>query len=217
MIAVIGLLAALLLPAIGKVKSRAIRTVDINHLKQLVTATHLYAGDNGDVLPWMNWLSGDAPNRPGWLYTLDTAASGTDRFKVQTGLLWPILQNPQMYFCPQDQPGHPMFKYRLQQITSYVMNGAVCGYYREQYPPLSLGAFPADAVLFWETDEQEPGFFNDGASRPEEGVSMRHEVGAICATFGGAVYHAKYREWYQDVIATNKSRLWCYPDSPDGR
>ncbi len=216
-IGIIGILAGLLLPVIGHAKDRAIRTIDIGNLKQIVMATHLYASDSRDVLPWMNWLSGDAPNRPGWLYTLEPGAGGTNRFKLQTGLLWSTIQIAKLYRCPQDHPSHPMFKYRLQQISSYVMNGAVGGYGREHYPCLRLGDFDPQAVIYWETDEQEPGFFNDGASRPDEGVSMRHDVGALCATFGSAVYHAKFREWYRDVAATNKSRLWCYPRSADGR
>jgi len=216
-LAIISILAVLLFPAIGRTKDRAIRTIDINHLKQLVTAAHVYASENGDVLPWMNWLSMDAPNRPGWLYTLDTSANGPARFKVQTGLLWPTLQNPKNYRCPRDDPGHPMFKYRQQQISSYVMNGAVCGYFRSRYPPLQLGAFSGEAVLFWEADEQEPGFFNDGSSRPDEGVSGRHDAGAICATFSGAVQYVKYEQWYREILSTNQSRLWCYPESPDGR
>ena len=64
---------------------------------------------------------------------------------------------------------------------------------------------------------QEPGFFNDGASKPEEGVSMRHEAGALCATFGGAVRYVKFVAWYQEIASTNKNELWCYPDSANGR
>ena len=72
-------------------------------------------------------------------------------------------------------------------------------------------------MIFWETDEQDPGFFNDGASRPEEGVTTRHEAGALCATFGGTVEYVKFMDWYRDIISTNKTRLWCYPDSANGR
>jgi len=214
-IAILGILAAVLLPVVGRVKDRAIRTTDINNLKQLLLAMHLYTGDQGDVLPWSNW--GTPAGRPGWLYTSRASDTGTNRFRVQTGVFWPTLQNPKLYWCPQDKPSHPMFKYRDQQSSSYVMNGAVNGYHRDLYPPLHLGAFPTDAVIFWEADEQDPGFFNDGASRPEEGVTMRHEAGALSATFGGAVQYAKFDAWYREVISTNKSRLWCFPDSADGR
>jgi prepilin-type N-terminal cleavage/methylation domain-containing protein len=214
-IAIIGILAALLLPVVGRAKERAIRITDINNLKQVALATHLYATDNADVPPWSNW--GTPADRPGWLYTASAWDTGTNRFKVETGLLWPMLQNPKLYWCPQDKPTHPMFKYRAQQISSYVMNGAVNGYHRERYPPLRLGEFNPEDVLFWETDEEDPGFFNDGSSRPEEGVTMRHEAGALCATFGGGVHYIRFEEWYRDIISTNKNRLWCYPKSPNGR
>jgi len=213
--AILGLLAALLLPVVGRAKDRAIRTVDMNNLRQLIAATHLYATDQADLLPWSNW--GTPPDRAGWLYTTRASDTGTNRFRAETGVFWPTLQNPKLYWCPQDKPTHPMFKYRDQQSSSYVMNGAVNGYHRDLYPPLHLGAFPTEAVIIWETDEQDPGFFNDGSSRPEEGVTMRHEAGALCATFGGAVQYVKFVDWYRDIICTNRSRLWCYPDSANGR
>ena len=51
--------------------------------------------------------------------------------------------------------------------------------------PLHLGEISSEAVAFWETDEEDPTYFNDGASWPSEGVSARHSLGAINATFGG--------------------------------
>jgi hypothetical protein len=74
-----------------------------------------------------------------------------------------------------------------------------------------------DDVAFWETDEKDPSYFNDGANFPEEGVSGRHENGAINATFGGSVSYVRLGAWYVQVYETNKNSLWCYPDSPDGR
>ena len=212
---VIGVLAALLLPVVNHAKDHARRVTDINNLKQVTTATHLYTSDNRDILPWCNW--GIPLDRPGWLYTTHPSDAGANRFRVETGLFWPTLQNARLYRCPQDAPAHPMFQYRAQQSSSYVMNGAVCGYNRERYPSLRLEEFEPDAVILWETDEQEPAFFNDGASRPEEGVSLRHDAGALCATFGGAVSYSRFVNWYRDVACTDRSRLWCYPDSPDGR
>jgi len=214
-IGIIGLLAALLLPVVGHAKDHAFRVTDMNNLKQLTTATHLYTTDNRDVLPWCNW--GFPAERPGWLYTTHAADSGTNRFRAQTGLFWPTLHNPKLYWCPRDDPAHPMFKYRAQQSSSYVMNGAVCGYGRERYPCLRLEEFAPQAVILWETDEQEPAFFNDGASRPEEGVSLRHDAGALCATFGGAVSYASFVQWYREIGSPERTRLWCYPDSADGR
>jgi prepilin-type N-terminal cleavage/methylation domain-containing protein len=50
-VAILAILAALLLTALAGVKARAKATVCLNNLKQLNLGVHLYAGDNGDVLP----------------------------------------------------------------------------------------------------------------------------------------------------------------------
>jgi len=50
-IAIIGILAALIFPTVGKVRETAQRTVDANNLRELVKAASLYAADNNDRLP----------------------------------------------------------------------------------------------------------------------------------------------------------------------
>lgn len=50
-IAVIGILAALIFPTVSKVRETAQRTADANNLRELVKAASLYAADNNDRLP----------------------------------------------------------------------------------------------------------------------------------------------------------------------
>lgn len=50
-IAIIAILAALLLPALGRGKAQALRIVCVSNLKQTGLGIHLYAGDNQDSLP----------------------------------------------------------------------------------------------------------------------------------------------------------------------
>lgn len=215
-IGIIGILASLLLPALARAKNKVSQVVDTNNLKQLTMALHLYTTDNRDFLPWPNWEAGDRPDRPGWLYTTDDAASGPDRFKVETGLFWETLHAKKLYVCPMDKPDG-WFSSRRQQISSYVMNGAVIGYRRMHYPPLRTSHFQPQDVVFWETDETNPIHFNDGASFPTEGVSARHHQGAIHATFSGTVSYIKLDDWNRDVKARHRNRVWCYPGSLNGR
>jgi len=216
-IAIIGILAALLLPTLSRSKNKAIQTVDINNLKQQAIAMNIFAADNLDALPWPNWYAGDATNRPGWLYTLNTSVTGPAQFKVETGLFWETLRNPKMYMCPMDYTNTPLFAQRDQQISSYVMNGATIGYERTNFPPAKLGSMLPGDIVFWETDERYPRYFNDGASYPMEGVSTRHVAGALHAAFGGDVSFIRFDTWYFQETDPNKNSLWCYPGSTDGR
>lgn len=50
-IAVIAILATILLPVLLSARARAQRTACMNNLKQINLAIHLYADENGDVLP----------------------------------------------------------------------------------------------------------------------------------------------------------------------
>jgi prepilin-type N-terminal cleavage/methylation domain-containing protein len=216
-IAILGILAALLLPSLSRAKNKAIQTVDINNLKQIITAVQLYATDNRDVLPAPNWLMQDLSGCPGWLYTLDLASGGSSPFVLEKGLLWPTLKSPKLYMCPMDNTNSSLFQQRGQQLSSYAMNGAIIGYYLTNYPAEKLSRMRPDDIALWETDEKEPSYFNDGANVPAEGVSSRHLNGAIQAAFGGAVSYIRMGAWYVQVYDTNRNSLWCYPGSPDGR
>jgi prepilin-type N-terminal cleavage/methylation domain-containing protein len=50
-IAIIGILAALIFPTVSKVRETAQRTADANNLREIVKAASLYAADNNDRLP----------------------------------------------------------------------------------------------------------------------------------------------------------------------
>jgi prepilin-type N-terminal cleavage/methylation domain-containing protein len=54
-IAIIAILAAMLLPSLSKAKKSAQRANCVSNLKQIGMAVHMYAADNGDVLPGPNW------------------------------------------------------------------------------------------------------------------------------------------------------------------
>ena len=92
-IAIIGILAAILIPTIGSVREKAQRAVDANNLREIVKAAMIYAGDNNDRLP-----------DPGALSAAGTVTGGSNVY------LWPgvlaknsILTDPTFYFAKNDQ------------------------------------------------------------------------------------------------------------------
>ena len=184
-------------------------------------ATHLVASDNNDMMPWPNWLSGDRgnPAPQGWLYTIDPNANGPARFAVQTGSFWPVLTSQKMYFCPSDNTNTALFKMRGQQISSYVMNGAVCGY-GALTNSVRLSHLSPNGVEFWEcanaNEDDNSVLFNDGASSPAENTSGRHGKVAVLGSFDGSAGLMQITEWEDKMNEFGPNELWCYPDSPDG-
>jgi prepilin-type N-terminal cleavage/methylation domain-containing protein len=226
-IAIIGILVALLLPVLSKAKSSAGKVTDLNNLKQIMVALHIYSSDDNDALPPPNWDNGGEGgyrDTAGWLYKADLAASGTNRYVATGGLLWPILRTARVYACPNDdlQMWHWSFhdnatEQRKQRLSSYAMNGGVVGFFAAIRPPVKLSRMQPGDCAFWETDETEPFYFNDGANYPQEGVSGRHSQGGVQALFDGSVNYVKLDRWYRDVDDPNRNRLWCYPGSENGR
>jgi prepilin-type N-terminal cleavage/methylation domain-containing protein len=221
-IAIIAILAALLLPALSKAKQSGYKTVDLNNLRQQNDAVHLTATDNNDIMPWPNWYSGEVTAHPqGWLYTLNTAVSGTAQFKVQTGSFWTLLTSPRMYFCPSDDTNSPLFKMRGQQISSYVMNGAVCGFDRGLNPPVKLASLRPNGVSFWEcannNAQENQTLFNDGASSPAENTSARHGKVAIFGAFDGSAHTMMLTQWAEKAGESVANELWCFPGSANGQ
>ena len=69
-IAIIGILASILLPALSRAKGKAQRTMCLNHARQFGIAFEIYAGDFQRSLPGTNWDGGRLLMGRGWLYEL---------------------------------------------------------------------------------------------------------------------------------------------------
>jgi prepilin-type N-terminal cleavage/methylation domain-containing protein len=221
-IAIIAILAAMLLPALSKARQSGYRAMDLNHFKQFGVAMNLVASDNNDLMPWANWLSGEEvkPTAQGWLYTRDLNVTGPAQFKAETGSFWSVLGNPKMYFCPNDDTDNVLFQMRGQLVSSYVMNGAVCGYGAIN-SPVKLTRMSPSGVAFWEcanaTALDNQTWFNDGASSPDENTSGRHGQVALIAIFDGSARLMKLTEWMGKMNEADANELWCYPGNLNGR
>ncbi len=65
-IGIIGILASMLLPALGKAKQRAYRSKCASNLKQIALACKMFANDNDDRFPWFVAASVPTAAVPVW-------------------------------------------------------------------------------------------------------------------------------------------------------
>jgi len=229
-IAIIAILASMLLPALANAKAQAQRTACINNVKQLLLAHVLYLGDNEDRISPPNCGGASGAGNPalpaGWLYKPGEALSkgGTNFPGPSKGLFYPAMQSWKMYACPVHKTNTAAWRQSTIKFTSYLMSGVVIESPESfDWSSGALGktfknsSFQATDMLFWETDENDPGYFNDGSSSPSEGFSKRHSTGAIVGLMGGHVEYLKWKKYYALLADPNRNSLWCFPNSKTGR
>lgn len=229
-IAIIAILAGMLLPALGKAKDRAMLATDLNHIKQIMLASHMLANDNNDALPYPGW---GGTTHACWLHATNMPISDHDpknldaTFNKQIeygrrGQLGPYL-DVKVFMCPKDvidSHGAKKAKYATRDIliTSYCFNGALISYAEQpqlEFAKYKLSSLRPTGLLLWEANEDMTIFnFNDGGNTPHEGISQRHGANRIAkqqddraggiATFGnlsGAAFVIPLQRWFSPNFA----------------
>src|SRR5437660_551744 len=147
-IAIIAILAGLLLPALTRAKDQGRLIVDLNNIRQIMLASHLFADDNEDFLPYPGW---DGLGKDCWLHGanmpdgkfIDSPTIISNQVEYfKRGQLAPYLaNNEKVLMCPKDDKDRrsgfkkKKFKERSIKITSYCFNGAIIAY---QAPPPNI-------------------------------------------------------------------------------
>ena len=113
-IAIIAILVSIVLPALGKAKTKAHRVSCLSNLRQLQLGWFLYSGDHDDKLVRSGGMDqlvtvpNDRAGLPGgsksqWvLGTIDSLPAATNSLLIQGGLLYPYVNNCSVYKCPAD-------------------------------------------------------------------------------------------------------------------
>jgi prepilin-type N-terminal cleavage/methylation domain-containing protein len=180
-IAIIAILASLLLPALSRAKDKAQMATDLNNVKQVLLASHLYATDNDDRLAHPSW-GGDLTGPDNWLYATKNngklpagvpaaprSAAGRDEnsaeFKNQAEFfkisqLGPFLGSHKTTWCPKDVSTRGSGKLktlwlaRPLKLTSYCWNGTIGGYNNIGKPSLNPDGKTYKVTSFLPTDWQ---------------------------------------------------------------
>lgn len=144
-IAIIAILAALLLPVLAKAHRKALRSVDINNMKQIAEGSFMYAGDFNDWYPVCTLGAGNAAQgtvnhlkgihysryfaaNPEWNNPPPSPQLGADQIVPQhyepydqnAGFLYAggFVQNPGAFWCP-------LLLDPSLQISYYQTNGGI--------------------------------------------------------------------------------------------
>lgn len=114
-ISIIGILSALLLPALSQAKEKAKQTTCLNNLRQVGLAIRLYANECADSLPVL-----PTPNP----YPNGVGAYYKQLVKGYLGLAGPASPTERVFICPSDR----IFQTQIgHAFTSYTFNGYEVG------------------------------------------------------------------------------------------
>jgi prepilin-type processing-associated H-X9-DG protein/prepilin-type N-terminal cleavage/methylation domain-containing protein len=240
-IAIIAILAALLLPALSKAKSRAQTIICMNNQKQLTLCLHLYVPDNNDFFP---------PNNPGATFTMTTngdsfsyslnaswlpdpdALTEINPSNIINGLLFKYNTSLPIYHCPSDQStlqaadGTPLSQLRWR---SYNMSQSVNGNpdptysaYIPAWTKFTAVRHPIPSELFVLVDENADTIQDANYGAPPidsyyeqmwwDMPSDRHAQGANISFVDGHVEHWK---WVCPKVATYDGEPISPQEMPD--
>lgn len=137
-VATIGVLAALLLPVLGRAKIKAQRTQCLSNLRQLGYSWTMYASENSGFLveshpdSAQSWVKGDVTK----------FAEATNPAFLRNGKLFPYIANSSVYRCPADRGLTTIEGKKVQPLRSYSMNS-----FMGARDP-RLGLIPVNAVRY---------------------------------------------------------------------
>ena len=173
-IAVIGVLAALVLPALDKAKESARQTHCASNLRQITLAARLYVDEHGDRFPGQ---------RSDGMRVVAVGGDGGNYYDR----LMPYFGNPDVWLCrsTESRPG---------RLMSYHLNGLII---TTNGLPASAISHPSQTLLIGETGEHTR--FDEAYLRPDHGGGFlydrpqrNHKGGSNVAFVDGHV------KWYHD-------------------
>jgi len=236
-IAIIAILAAMLLPALGRAKIQAEKTRCMNNLKEIQLGWLMYTGENGEkIVPVSNYvpnLPSDPLIQPGAVEAQlfpgsVSAATGTNELFGQRSLLYPALKSIKPFKCPAD-PKKGLDN-KTPTIRSYSVNAWMnptastlgSGYL---HPTASYLVFKKQTDIRKPSDlyillEESPGTINDDwfvedPDAPTEWTDMPASYHSKSCMILFSDGHAQNRKWTDKKVIAQAGNFTTY-DSKSG-
>jgi prepilin-type N-terminal cleavage/methylation domain-containing protein/prepilin-type processing-associated H-X9-DG protein len=220
-IAIIAILAALLLPALSRAKSKAQGISCLNNLKQLQLGWLMYSGDNDDKILRTGGLASlvTDPNDPQaqsggplsqWvLGSVESLPSRTNTLMIQRGLLFPYVNSLAIFKCPADKE---MINGAIS-VRSMSMNAWMNPISTEsQLDDVNYTVFRRQTNIrnpaqTWVTIDENPKSINDGwfLVRPNASTVWRDVPAAYHNNAGGMSFadgHAEIKKWKDSSVVS---------------
>jgi prepilin-type N-terminal cleavage/methylation domain-containing protein/prepilin-type processing-associated H-X9-DG protein len=240
-IAIIAILAALLLPALSKSKTRAMSLACLNNVKQLEVCWHLYALDFNDILPPNNSVAdilGGNMLDTGASWCTNIAPYDADPAGIRNALLFPYNTSLAIYHCPADRSAvmaSDGTSLGIPRWRSYNMNLSINGLpeldpyakFDPSFKKFTQIRNPDPGKLWVFLDVHEDEIFDATFGMPNlqwwgdvrvwwDIPGNRHNQGANLS-FGDG--HAEYWRWVVPKVVTVKDNVQPVPDAelPDYR
>jgi prepilin-type N-terminal cleavage/methylation domain-containing protein len=205
-VAIIAILAALLLPALGRAKARAQRPACMNNLRQISLGVRMYADDSSDAFP-------PATNQTPAAFTVYTQL-----MKSYVGLTGTKPERAKLFACPadtfyydyQERISQSLYLQASHYYSSYGFNG---GNFLTGNPPvarwpgiagrkLSSIKMPVKTVLVMEFAALLPYSWHEPA-----GASHYNNAQDMVGFVDG---HVSFIKMYWNAVKTNGIEAWHY-------
>ena len=214
-IAIIAILAALLLPALGRAKAKAQRIICTNNVKQLQHGWHLYLTDYNDWMPpnvWDGNAGNNAGSMPGsWVVGNAREAMVTN---IQRGVEWPYHPAVGVYRCPADPAKASdgttprVRSYSLNEWLGFGAIGPYARWYKQKAGQLTRTTQLLGFVCENEDsiDDGLYAFYPPGLPESSQWLNLpasRHSKGGVFSFTDG---HAEYWRWGAGAAMVFKGR-----------
>jgi hypothetical protein len=237
---IIVLLVSTRWSALSETKDRSRQLGDFLNYKQMMSAANMYASDNAEYLPGNGW----GTDSRCWAHGANLPTAGTStgynsnslavlsnqQNSCQQGQLFPYVKSLSAFVCPEDVRDR-LFWYRTVYFSSYLWNGAVCGYgLLTSDRSYKITQFKPNCILQWEADDRTPFYFNDCSAYPDEGISIRHGSRTMVGLISGGIQRIPLELYFSNQFAGAlgerastipssmlPNQMWCNPGISNGQ